>query len=180
MSWKSLFFTVFFLLAGVAVLVVLTLRGPAPPAHRVYVNGSVLVMDEANTVAQALSTRGERIDEVGSTKQIMALVTDDTEVVDLQGRTLLPGFIDAHGHFPGSGLRVLSADLNSPPIGDKKEMADVLAAISAQAAETEPGDWVAGFGYDDTLLAEKRHPTRAELDAISTDHPIALLHVSGH
>ncbi|MCP4210886.1 MAG: amidohydrolase [Halieaceae bacterium] len=180
MNWKSLFFTVLFLLAGVAVLVALTLRGPAPPAHRVYVNGSVLVMDEANTVAQALSTRGERIDEVGSTEQIMALVTDDTEVVDLHGRTLLPGFIDAHGHFPGSGLRVLSADLNSPPIGDKKEMADVLAAISAQAAETEPGDWVTGFGYDDTLLAEKRHPTRAELDAISTEHPIAVLHVSGH
>jgi hypothetical protein len=110
----------------------------------------------------------------------MAQVDDDTEVIDLRGRTMLPGFIDAHGHFPGSGMRVIAADLNSPPIGDKNSMVDVLAALRQQAAKTAPGEFVAGFGYDDTLLAEKRHPTRAELDSVSTEHPVVALHVSGH
>jgi predicted amidohydrolase YtcJ len=120
------------------------------------------------------------IEAVGSTEEIMALVGDDTEVVDLRGRTLLPGFIDAHGHFPGSGMRVIGADLNSPPIGVINTMAEVLAALEEQAAKTSSGKWVSGFGYDDTLLAEKRHPTRAELDAVSTEHPVVVMHVSGH
>lgn len=110
----------------------------------------------------------------------MALVADDTLVVDLRGRTALPGFIDAHGHFPGSGLKAIAADLNSPPIGDKTTMAEVLAAIAAQVEGKAPGEWVSGFGYDDTLLAENRHPTRAELDAVSTEHPISVMHISGH
>jgi predicted amidohydrolase YtcJ len=92
----------------------------------------------------------------------------------------LPGFIDAHGHFPGSGMRVIAADLNSPPIGEINTMAEVLAALKKQAAKTSSGKWVTGFGYDDTLLAEKRHPTRAELDAVSTEHPVVAMHVSGH
>jgi len=131
-------------------------------------------------VAEALSTRGALIEAVGSTAEILARVDDDTVVVDLQGKTLLPGFVDAHGHFPGSGLRVVAADLNSPPIGDKRTLAEVLDAIRQRAASTAPGEWVSGFGYDDTLLAERRHPTRAELDAISTEHPIAVVHISGH
>ena len=137
-------------------------------------------MDADNRIVQALSTRDDRIEALGSTEDIMALVGDDTEVIDLRGRAVLPGFVDAHGHFPGSGMVVISADLNSPPIGDKKTMAEVLAAVREEAGRRDPGEWVTGFGYDDTLLAEKRHPTRAELDAISTEHPISIMHISGH
>lgn len=180
MSWKTVLLVVVVLFAGMAVLLPLSIRAPQPPAHQVFVNGTVLTMDANNTVAQALSARGALIEATGTSAEIMARVGDDTEVVDLRGRTMLPGFIDAHGHFPGSGMRTISADLNSPPIGDKRTMADVLAALAARAANTEAGDWVGGFGYDDTLLAEQRHPTRAELDSVSTEHPVVAMHISGH
>lgn len=180
MTWKTAFAVLLALIFGVGVLMKIALRTTPAPAHQVFINGNVLTMDANNAVAEALSTRGELIEAVGSTDQIMALVSDDTEIVDLRGRTLLPGFIDAHGHFPGSGLRVVAADLNSPPIGTNETMADVMMGLREQAEKTAPGEWVSGFGYDDTLLAENRHPTRAELDDVSSVHPVVAMHISGH
>ncbi|NQY02878.1 MAG: amidohydrolase [Halieaceae bacterium] len=180
MNWKAGAVVLLALLSGLYVLFSIATRTPAPPAHQVFINGNVLTMDADNRVVEAIGVRSGVIEQVGDTREIMASVGDTTEVVDLRGRTLLPGFIDAHGHFPGSGLTVIAADLNSPPIGDKLDMADVLEALAAKAATTESGEWVQGFGYDDTLLAEKRHPTRAELDAISAEHPVVAMHISGH
>jgi len=180
MSWKTAGVVLLALLAGFYVLFSIATRTPAPPEHQVFINGDVLTMDAENRIVEAVSVRGARIEQVGSTEEIMGSVTDDTVVVDLRGRTLLPGFVDAHGHFPGSGLSVVAADLNSPPIGNKQTMAEVLEALAERAAVTDAGEWVSGFGYDDTLLAEKRHPTRAELDEVSTEHPVVAMHVSGH
>ena len=180
MTWKTWLAVGGALLTGLGVALLLALRTPTPPAQQLFINGRVLTMDADNRVVEALATRGALIDAVGSTRDIMALAEDDSVVVDLQGRTLMPGFIDAHGHFPGSGLAVVAADLNSPPIGDKQTMADVLGALREQAGRVAAGEWVVGFGYDDTLLSEGRHPTRAELDAVSTDHPVVAMHISGH
>lgn len=154
--------------------------GSKPPKHRVFINGQVLTMDEQSTVTEAVSVRQNRIEAAGSNAEINALIDDDTVVVDLAGRTLMPGFIDAHGHFPGSGFDVLAVDLNSPPIGPVSNMADINRLLAAKVKQTSPGKWVFGFGYDDTLLEEGVHPTRKQLDAISKDHPIAIMHVSGH
>ncbi|MEH6635795.1 MAG: amidohydrolase [Halioglobus sp.] len=180
MKWKSILLVLFALVVGLGVLVRMATRTPVPPQHQVFINGDVITMDADNRVVQALSARGDLIEAVGSTDEIMALVGDETEVTDLRGRTLLPGFIDAHGHFPGSGMSVIAADLNSPPIGKLNTMDEVLTALAGRTATKSPGEWVIGFGYDDTLLAEKRHPTRAELDAISVEHPVVAMHVSGH
>jgi len=180
MNWKTVLLVLLALCIALAVLLPVSLRGARPPAHQVFINGTILTMDAENTVVQGLSVRGDRIEATGTTRDIMARVDDETEVIDLRGRTLLPGFIDAHGHFPGSGLGTIAADLNSPPIGDKRTMDDVLAALAARVAATEPGEWISGFGYDDTLLAEQRHPTRAELDRVSTEHPVVAMHISGH
>lgn len=180
MSWKTVTLVALALLAGFYTLFQMATRLPEPPAHQVFINGEVLTMDADNRVAEALSVRGERIEAVGSSAEIMALVDEQTEVVDLRGRTLLPGFIDAHGHFPGSGLRAVAVDLSSPPVGDVNTMEELLQRLREVAADTPEGEWVSGFAYDDTLLAEQRHPTRAELDSVSTEHPIGLLHVSGH
>jgi predicted amidohydrolase YtcJ len=100
--------------------------------------------------------------------------------VELDGRALLPGFIDAHGHYPGAGIYAHAADLNSPPIGQVRNLEDLVAQLRARAAREDAGDWVIGMGYDDTLLAEARHPTRTDLDRVSTEHPVAAVHVSGH
>lgn len=161
-------------------MLLFAIRAPQPPDHQAFVNGTVLTMDADNSVVQALSVRGELVEATGTNEEIMARVGDETEVVDLRGSTVLPGFIDAHGHFPGSGLRTVSADLNSPPIGNKLDIDDLLAALAVQAEHTDPGNWVSGFGYDDTLLAEQRHPTREELDRVSDEHPVVAMHISGH
>lgn len=180
MKWKSIVLVALALLVGFAVLLRIGTRLPQAPAHQVFINGTLLTMDANNRVVEAIAVRDDRIEAVGSTDEIMALVEDDTLVTDLRGRTMLPGFVDAHGHFPYSGMRVLGADLNSPPVGELTTMEEVLAALAERAAVTLAGDWVFGFNYDDTLLAEKRHPTRAELDAVSMEHPVVASHVSGH
>ena len=180
MSWKTAGVVLLALLAGFYVLFSIATRTPAPPEHQVFVNGEVLTMDDDNRIVEAISVRGDRIERVGSTPDIMASVTDDTLVVDLRGRALLPGFIDAHGHFPGSGLTVIAADVSSPPIGEVRSIDDLVAAMQSQIERTPEGYWIQGAGYDDTLLAEMRHPTREDLDRVSSELPVALTHVSGH
>jgi predicted amidohydrolase YtcJ len=110
---------------------------------------------------------------------MLALARDNTAVVDLRGRSVLPGFIDAHGHFPGSGQTVFSADLNSPPIGEVTNLSELLERLT-RLAQTRTDGWIVGHGYDDTLLAERRHPNRDDLDKVASDRPVAIVHVSGH
>ena len=166
-------------LLGLYLLFQIATRPPEAPEHQVFVNGKILTMDAENRVLDALSVRGEKVSRVGSTEEILAEVTAKTLVTDLRGRTLMPGFVDAHGHFPGSGQVVFSTDLNSPPIGNIEDMSQLLARLK-DAHEARPDGWLTGFGYDDTLLAEGRHPTRKDLDQISATRPIAIGHVSGH
>ena len=180
MNWKNIAAVTLALVVGLGLVIRMATRLPEPPAHQVFINGDVLTMDADNRVVEALSIRGDRIDLLGTTGDVMAAADDDTVVVDLRGRTLLPGFIDAHGHFPASAMNTIYADLNSPPIGTLITMDDVLSALSEQASGVPEGEWVVGFGYDDTLLEEKRHPTREELDQVSTVHPVVAMHVSGH
>ncbi len=180
MSWKTIAAVLLAMGVGIGVLFSIAFRIPAPPQHEVFVNGQVLTMDTQNTIVEAISIRNGKVEAIGTTGDIMAGVGDQTTVNDLRGRTLMPGFIDAHGHFPGSGLTVVSADITSPPVGIHTTMAEVMATMKRRAEQTDPGEWVTGFGYDDTLLIEQRHPSRAELDAVSSEHPVAITHVSGH
>ncbi len=162
-------------------LLLLACSSCSPGGERtVYVGGPVLTFDAENRVVEALGVEGDRIAAAGTRAEVEAWAEGRARLVDLAGRALLPGFIDAHGHFPGAGLYAVNADLNSPPIGDVRNLDDLVARLREQAAETSAGDWVTGWGYDDTLLAEKRHPTREDLDRASREHPIAVLHISGH
>jgi hypothetical protein len=147
----------------------------------VYVNGEVLTMNATNDIAQAVAAKGDAIHAVGNNSDIRALAGPNTKVVDLAGKTLLPGFIDAHGHFPESGINTLyKVDVTSPPVGTTKSIANLIQRLQEKAQKTPKSEWVQGFGYDDTLLTEKRHPTRDDLDQASTAHPIVLIHVSFH
>lgn len=156
------------------------LRPAAPPEHRVFVNGRILSMDAGNRIFEALSVRGERIHRLGTRAEIESTITPETLVTDLHGKTLLPGFVDAHGHFPGSGLHALFADLNSPPIGGVRSIADIQERLRERLPGKSGDDWLAGWGYDDTLIAERRHPNRHDLDAVSAELPVYITHVSGH
>ncbi|MCG8588733.1 MAG: amidohydrolase [Proteobacteria bacterium] len=146
----------------------------------VYRGGPILTMDPENRVAEALGVAGERIAQVGDEAAVLAWAGPNARIVELQGRVLLPGFVDAHGHFPGEGIYGFVADLQSPPVGSVVGVEDLLARLSEQAARTSADDWILGLGYDDSLLREGRHPTREELDRVAPERPVAAIHVSGH
>jgi len=150
------------------------------PPRSVYRGGPILTMDPQNRVVAALGIEGDRIRAVGSEAEVMAWAGDHARIVELHGHALLPGFMDAHSHYPGAGIFSVVEDLNSPPLGSVESIDELVARLARRAARTDPGEWVVGMGYDDTLLREKRHPTRADLDRVSTQHPVGILHISGH
>ena len=155
-----------------------TLSGPA---NAIYLNGIVLTMDEQNTVAQAVAVTGDRILSVGADEDVRIHADAGTRIIDLRGKTLLPGFIDAHGHFPEWGRKVLyHADLSGPPIGTTEGIDDVIEALREKASATPIGKWVMGVGYDHGQFKENRHPNRYDLDKVSLDHPVIAVHVSFH
>jgi predicted amidohydrolase YtcJ len=166
------------MLAGLSALLLLVAGCGAE--RTLYTGGPILTVDERDRVVEALGVEGDRIAFVGSRADGEAWAAGGAGVVELDGRALMPGFIDAHGHFPGAGLYAVNADLNSPPIGDVQTIDDLVEQVRAKSAEIEPGEWVMGWGYDDTLVAEKRHPTRQDLDRATSEHPVVCFHVSGH
>ena len=168
------------LAARAAVLLVALACGGPPAGKTVYRGGSIVTLDADDRVVEALGVEGDRIAAVGSEVEVLRWAGDGARVVELDGRALLPGFVDAHGHYPGAGVYAHAVDLNSPPIGSVRNLDELVDRLRRQAAETEPGEWVVGMSYDDTLLAESRHPTQEDLDRASVDHPVGVVHVSGH
>ena len=157
---------------------------PVDPADTVFVNGNVITIDDAKPAAEAVAVRDGRIVAVGSRGDIDAMAGPGTQRVDLGGKTLLPGFVDSHSHVYAVGSQALSANLLPAPDGNGNDIPALQAELRAWMAD-EDGilqglGWVLGFGYDDSQLAEGRHPTRDELDAVSADKPVLIIHQSGH
>lgn len=172
-------------LAGLG-LAGLVLAAPlhAQPADRIWTGGTVLTMNDKAMRAQAVAERGGRIVAVGTREQVMKLRGAATQLVDLQGRTMVPGFIDSHGHVMMGGMQALAANLLAPPDGDVKDIASLLQTVREwmrlNESAVKQANLVIGFGYDPATLAEQRHPTREDLDQISTEVPILLVHQSAH
>jgi hypothetical protein len=152
-------------------------ENPSPPTA-IYFNGTIVTVDENMSYADAVAVNGEKIVAVGSTGEILRLSGQGTEHINLQRKTLLPGFYDAHGHFGGASWRYVA--LGSGPFGPITNIADLIAALKARADITPAGESVIGTGYDDVFMQEQRHPTRLDLDQASTAHPIVITHFSGH
>ena len=156
----------------------------AEPPDTIYRNATIITVDDARPLAEAVAVKSGRIVAVGSDAEVMASAGSATRVVDLQGRTMLPGFVDSHGHAYLIGLQSMTANLLPPPDGpggDIPALQKVLSEWAGQNAKVvEKVGWIVGFGYDDSQLAEGRHPTRQDLDAVSTDYPVVIIHQSGH
>src|SRR5262245_53066703 len=143
---------------------------------RIFENGNVLTMDSARPRATAFAVLRDRIVLVGDGDELRRHLTAE-RVIDLEGRTVVPGFHDAHNHMPGFGLGLADIPLSSPPV---ESVDDILRAVKARAATRAPGSWVIGSNYDQNKLAEQRHPTALELDSVAPDHLVWLRHTSGH
>jgi predicted amidohydrolase YtcJ len=138
-------------------------------------NANILTIDTADPRAQAVAIAGGRFLAVGSNDDVRNLAKAGTRQVDLGGKTVVPGFIDAHTHPSYAGIRHLrwvDCDLRS--------IAEIQDAIRARAAKTPAGDWVIGFKYDDTKTKEGRKLTREDLDEATKDHPVFIEHRGGH
>ncbi|MFO0458621.1 MAG: amidohydrolase [Burkholderiales bacterium] len=148
----------------------------AQPVQTIYVGGDILTMKGSKPAyAQALAIRDGRIAAVGARDAVMRLKGPATEVIDLKGRTLLPGFIDTHGHMVYFGKNPMDADLFGA-----RDVADLLARMKAHVPKVPEGAWIVGFGYGARSLKEGRAPTIEELDAVSADRPVLIVDSSGH
>ncbi|MGD8555796.1 MAG: amidohydrolase [Chromatiales bacterium] len=173
----SAFLTLFFAAPGSIALA-------ADAADRIWHGGPVITMNDAAMRAEAVAEKGGKIVAVGSKEEIMAHQGDNTQLIDLAGRTLIPGFVDSHGHVFGGGLQAMSANLLAPPDGVVTDIPSMQKMISDWVDKNreivEQVNLIIGFGYDNATLAEHRHPTRDELDEISADIPVYIVHQSGH
>jgi predicted amidohydrolase YtcJ len=153
-------------------------------ADTIYTGGSILTINDAQPGAESVAVKDGRILAVGDAASVLAHRGESTEIFDLDGRAMLPGFVDSHGHVVMGGLQALSANLLAPPDGEITDIASLQATLSDWAEENtevvERVNLIVGFGYDNAQLAELRHPTRRELDEVSTDVPIVIVHQSGH
>lgn len=156
----------------------------AQTADRIWTGGTILTMEDDAMRAEAVAEDDGKIIAVGSAAEVMKLKGPKTEVIDLKGRALVPGFVDAHGHIMIGGLQSLSANMLAPPDGEVTDMASMQRVmrewIAANSAAIKQANLIIGFGYDNAQLAELRHPTREDLDKISTEYPVLLVHQSGH
>lgn len=146
-------------------------------ADKVFLNGQVLTMNPKIPLASAFSIISGRFFVVGSEAEVRKHVTAKSNVIDLGGRTVAPGFIETHSHPSLYAMTLLQADCYTPP---NQRIEEVKARIKKMADTVEPGQWIKGWGYDDTLIAERRHLTRADLDEAAPRNPVFVSHVSGH
>ena len=141
-------------------------------------NGKVLTVNQTNDIVEAVAIRGDKILAVGSNADVDAYLGEGTRVIDAAGKTVLPGFIDAHIHVGMFGLLDHGViDVAYPKV---KSIVDIQALIRADAAKKKPGEWIKLNGYDHNKLEEKRHPTKEELDAAAPNNPVQLTRCCAH
>ncbi|GKV65874.1 MULTISPECIES: amidohydrolase [unclassified Sporosarcina] len=144
-----------------------------------YTNANVLTLDNKNKRADIVAAYDGNIIGVWTHEQYKQIkeVLVIAETVDLEGKTMIPGFIDTHNHLLMYALNKGQVNCSSER---NKSIDDILANLRAFGEKTTDDSWILGYGYDDTLLAENRHPTRYDLDQVSTDRPIFIKHISNH
>lgn len=145
-------------------------------ADHILFNGEVVTVNPADEVLEAVAVEDGEVLAAGTDEEVLRLRGPETEMLDLGGRTVLPGFIDAHIHFLLYGTNRLGVDCKT----GASSLGEIQDRLADRARQTPPGEWVRGWGYNDTKLAEGRHPTREDLDRVSTEHPIVLVRTCAH
>lgn len=151
-------------------------------ADVIYFGGAIITMDDERPEVEAIAVAGGHIIATGQKEYVMRTKTDDTRLVDLEGKTLMPSFIDAHGHFMNSLQIVKWANVSGLPVGPVTQVDDIIRVLQAHVEKhgLKKGEWIIGYGYDRASLAEGRDLTCDDLDPYFPDNPIMLIHVSNH
>ncbi len=134
-------------------------------------------MAPGNPAVTAFSISDGKFCRVGSDDDVRHEVGTDTEIVDLEGKTVLPGFIESHNHMSVYAMNLLQVNCASPP---NYTVDDIKQRIRRAAHSAGPGKWILGYGYDDTLITDKRHLTKSDLDQAAPHNPVQVLHISVH
>ena len=143
----------------------------------IFLNARVLTLEDTQPIAEAIAVTGDRITAVGCTKDVATLAGPDTRVIDCRGKTVIPGFGDAHCHLLAQATAHSALDCSPNAVNSIKELREL---VRRKAAALPVGQWIRGVGYDHLSLSDGRHPTRDDLDSASPNHPVRLDHRSGH
>lgn len=152
--------------------------------RQLYFNGDIITMvGEQPQYAQSILVENGKIVFVGDLSKAKKMAPNSQQV-NLDGNTLVPGFIDAHGHAFNAGFQAIVANLLAPSDGNVTDIASLIQSLnqwkSNKSDVIDKYQWIVGFGYDDAQLKEQRHPTADDLDKVSTDQPVLVVHQSGH
>ena len=155
----------------------------ADKADAIYYGGDIITMEgDSATYAEAVAVRDGKIVYVGMKADAEKMKGDSTVMNDLQGKTLLPGFIDPHSHFMFSLAMTTQANCFAPPVGPAKDPDGIVSALKELKAKKNipSGELIVGYGYDENQMPNGRLLNRDDLDKVSTEHPVMVIHVSGH
>ena len=145
----------------------------APTAELVLTNGKIITIDPLNTIAQAVAVKNGKILDVGDAEKISRHIGNNTQIVDLNGKTVTPGLIDAHAHLPFFGLRENGWFLNLQGMHSKEE---ILEALAQKARETPEGKWISAWGVESMSMS---YLNREDLDRVSKSHPMLVVFTGG-
>src|SRR5215470_1441815 len=161
-----------------SLLVTRNLPAQNPAADLVLVHGHILTVDANDSVAQAIAVRHGAIVKVGTDAEVLEFAGNapGIRVIDLHGRTATPGLIDTHAHIADGGTE----ELYGIKLSDAASVAEIVARVKAKVALVKPGEWITGSGWDEGKLCEQRYVTVADLDAVSPNNPVWLVHTTGH
>lgn len=151
-------------------------------AAQLFYNGDILTMDSNEPVyVEAIVAENGKIVFTGNLKEAEEKY-NSAQKINLEDKTLLPGFIDPHSHFGMVSNTMGQVDLNPEPVGNITSIVDILASIKKYKADKNipDGEWIFGWGYDESQLKEKRHPNKKEIDEVLPNNPVYLQHTSGH
>jgi predicted amidohydrolase YtcJ len=153
-------------------------------ADAIYYNGDIITMEGDSAVyVESVAVKDGKIIFTGAKADTDKMKNDSTTMHDLKGSTLVPGFIDGHAHFHGFGAQAVGANLLASPDGGVNDIDGLVSELKTWYAKNDTvksSGWIFGMGFDDAVLKEKRFPTKEDLDKVSKDVPVCIVHISGH
>jgi len=146
-------------------------------AERIFINAEIITMNEQNPQAEAIAVRNGRIVAIGKVKEVKKWFVQGTEIVDLKGKVVTPGFIETHNHLLLYGSTKTMVDVTPDTTPD---IAILKKKIAKEAKKIKKGDWIVAFGFDQTRYSDGRHITWRDLDEAAPDNPVFVMHLSFH